>query len=175
MLESPHHGKEDNYVSVQDKGRFCFKYAPYLNNEAQDNLKRYKYAGGDNGIAYKLFFNPFALWLVDRIPVWIAPNLLTLIGFMFTLIPFIILFKDYGLNFEQEGVPSQMYFAMGVSYFIYRMLDEMDGKQARKTGNSSPLGMLFDHGCDAFSVGFILMFMAKVMGFGSNLRTLIWI
>jgi len=29
----------------------------------------------------------------------------------------------------------------------------MDGKQARKTGNSSPLGMLFDHGCDAITTG----------------------
>ena len=39
------------------------------------------------------------------------------------------------------------------SYFMYRMLDELDGKQARRTGNSSPLGLLFDHGCDSFSVG----------------------
>lgn len=28
--------------------------------------------------------------------------------------------------------------------------DCMDGKQARRTGSSSPLGQLFDHGCDAF-------------------------
>lgn len=28
------------------------------------------------------------------------------------------------------------------------MLDNIDGKQARKTGNGSTLGSLFDHGCD---------------------------
>jgi len=28
----------------------------------------------------------------------------------------------------------------------------MDGKQARRTGSSSPLGQLFDHGCDALSL-----------------------
>ena len=39
----------------------------------------------------------------------------------------------------------------------------MDGKQARKTGNSSPLGLLFDHGCDAFSVGFVIMTTSKVL------------
>ncbi len=33
------------------------------------------------------------------------------------------------------------------------MLDEMDGKQARRTGNSSPLGLIFDHGVDCFSLG----------------------
>lgn len=30
-------------------------------------------------------------------------------------------------------------------------LDNLDGKQARRTGSSSPLGLLFDHGCDAFN------------------------
>lgn len=30
-------------------------------------------------------------------------------------------------------------------------LDAIDGKHARNTGNSSPLGELFDHGCDALS------------------------
>ena len=30
----------------------------------------------------------------------------------------------------------------------------MDGIQARKTGSSSPLGLLFDHGCDALNVLF---------------------
>ena len=32
-----------------------------------------------------------------------------------------------------------------------QILDNMDGKQARKTGTSSPLGLLFDHGCDALN------------------------
>lgn len=32
-----------------------------------------------------------------------------------------------------------------------QILDNMDGKQARKTGSSSPLGLLFDHGCDALN------------------------
>jgi phosphatidylglycerophosphate synthase len=36
-----------------------------------------------------------------------------------------------------------------LSLFIYQTLDAIDGKQARRTGSSSPLGQLFDHGCDA--------------------------
>jgi len=39
----------------------------------------------------------------------------------------------------------------------------MDGKQARKTGNSSPLGLLFDHGCDSFIVGFMMTMTAKII------------
>ena len=30
--------------------------------------------------------------------------------------------------------------------FIYQSLDAIDGKQARRTGSSSPLGEVFDHG-----------------------------
>jgi len=44
---------------------------------------------------------------------------------------------------------------------MYRLLDEMDGKQARKTGNSSPLGLIFDHGCDAFGIGIQAMMFCK--------------
>ena len=55
---------------------------------------------------------------------------------------------------------------------MYRILDEMDGKQARRTGNSSPLGMLFDHGCDAFSTSFLLMAIARMVDMGDNLSTM---
>lgn len=40
-----------------------------------------------------------------------------------------------------------------VGLFIYQSLDAIDGKQARRTNSSSPLGELFDHGCDAVSTG----------------------
>jgi len=36
-----------------------------------------------------------------------------------------------------------------VNMFFYQTMDALDGKQARRTGSSSPLGELFDHGCDA--------------------------
>ncbi len=32
-------------------------------------------------------------------------------------------------------------------------MDAIDGKQARRTSSSSPLGELFDHGCDSVSAG----------------------
>ncbi len=41
----------------------------------------------------------------------------------------------------------------GLCLFAYQSLDAIDGKQARRTGSATPLGELFDHGCDALSVG----------------------
>ena len=48
------------------------------------------------------------------------------------------------------------------------MLDEMDGKQARKTGNSSPLGLLFDHGCDSFTTSLVSLMVMKVIQMGNG-------
>jgi phosphatidylglycerophosphate synthase len=46
--------------------------------------------------------------------------------------------------------------------FAYQSLDAIDGKQARRTNSSTPLGELFDHGCDAVSTGlFIYIYLEK--------------
>lgn len=47
--------------------------------------------------------------------------------------------------------PVWSYIATAVGIFFYQTLDELDGKQARRTGSSTSLGELFDHGCDAIS------------------------
>ena len=49
----------------------------------------------------------------------------------------------------------------------------MDGKQARRTGNSSPLGLLFDHGCDAFTMGMQTMIIAKCIQAGDNYLSIV--
>jgi phosphatidylglycerophosphate synthase len=42
----------------------------------------------------------------------------------------------------------------GIGLFIYQSLDAIDGKQARRTGQSGPLGELFDHGKQMKRVSF---------------------
>jgi len=101
---------------------------------------------------YKYFYNPLANKLVTFLPETVAPNTLTVLGFLFTIVPFIVMFSISGASFYSE-IPSWFCYVHAVTYFLYRLLDEMDGKQARRTGNSSPLGLLFDHGCDCFAVG----------------------
>ena len=43
--------------------------------------------------------------------------------------------------------------ASAVLIFSYMFLDNTDGKQARRTNTSSPLGELIDHDCDSLTVG----------------------
>ena len=54
-------------------------------------------------------------------------------------------------------VPRWACFVCCLGLFIYQSLDAIDGKQARRTNTQSPLGELFDHGCDSLSTGWILV------------------
>ena len=78
----------------------------------------------------KYFYNPTANKIVEYMPENIAPNLITLAGFMFSIAPFYILFNHYGTDLINGNVPipSWFYLFEAFSYLAYRMLDEMDGK-----------------------------------------------
>ena len=82
------------------------------------------------------------------VPLWLAPNLITLAGFSFILLPHLLTLVIY--DNELEGRIDGWYCVFtGVCFFMYNTLDNIDGKQARRTGTGSPMGMLFDHGLDA--------------------------
>lgn len=53
----------------------------------------------------------------------------------------------------------------GLSIFLYSTLDNVDGKQARKTGTASPLGLIFDHGCDGLATGLVGVLSVQLLGF----------
>lgn len=53
---------------------------------------------------------------------------------------------------------------MGIAAFLYIHFDAVDGKQARRTGSSSPLGQLVDHGCDCINLTFMVFMFWSVFG-----------
>jgi len=71
-----------------------------------------------------------------------------LAGFFFIVLSYALI---YAYIPDLKGVaPSWVYYACAANLFIYQTLDAIDGKQARRTSSSSPLGELFDHGKSAF-------------------------
>lgn len=56
-----------------------------------------------------------------------------------------------------------MFLSHILRYFLVR-LDGIDGKQARRTGTSGPLGELFDHGLDSYTAGIIPVTMYSIFG-----------
>lgn len=135
------------------------------------NLLKYKYRGVDHSFISKNILSPFAQSLVDNFtPRWIAPNLITLIGLLFSVASFfltIIFNPTLDIN-----APRWLHLFTGIGLFAYQTLDAMDGKQARLTGTSSPLGMIFDHGCDAINSVIMIIPMASVLGLGQTYRIL---
>ena len=108
----------------------------------------FKYSGSVDSLYFKLVQSPLCDWLAERLPTWLAPNLITLAGFSCTIFCWLLMFYLYG--FTTDGPIDSWYcFLVGISYFVYSTLDNLDGKQAKRTGSGSPMGMLFDHGCDA--------------------------
>jgi ethanolaminephosphotransferase len=142
--------------------------AQFITPQGEKNLLLYKYSGSDKSLLYRFFFSPTAQFLVDRvIPSWLAPNVITLLGFFCTLIPhFIILFYQ-PLNLSGE-IPRWVCFLAAIGQLFYMILDNADGKQARKTKSSSPLGLLFDHGCDAMNTFISGLSVFTVVQFGNT-------
>jgi phosphatidylglycerophosphate synthase len=52
--------------------------------------------------------------------------------------------------------------------FFYLTMDAIDGMQARKTNSSSPLGQLFDHGCDCAITTVFSIMMVNGLGIGAG-------
>ncbi|KAH8421063.1 hypothetical protein KR222_007871 [Zaprionus bogoriensis] len=98
---------------------------------------------------------PWWNWLVAQTPLWLAPNLITIVGLILNIVTTLIL-----ICYSPNGVeppPRWTCCLCALGLFIYQSLDSIDGKQARRTNTSSPLGELFDHGCDSISTIFVAL------------------
>lgn len=123
----------------------------YLTEDGAKRILQYKYSGSDASLLYNYVISPLAQKLVDHaIPQSLAPNAITISGLAVVILTHLIMLW-FSPNMEEEA-PRWVYASAGIALLVYQILDVADGKQARKTGNSSPLGLLFDHGCDALNV-----------------------
>ncbi|EJC98650.1 uncharacterized protein FOMMEDRAFT_113814 [Fomitiporia mediterranea MF3/22] len=141
----------------------------YISKHALQNLKQYQYKGVDKSILSRYVLNPFWNQLVKLWPKSVAPNTITLTGLSLVFINFLMLlyYDPYYLT-AKHGVdmPRWIYFTWAAGLFMYQSLDAIDGKQARRTQMSGPLGEMFDHGCDAINttLGAILTCYALNLG-----------
>lgn len=132
----------------------------FITPEGEIVIKNFKYKGGSISYSYNWIWSPLAQYLLNYVPLWWAPNAITLAGFLINVIGCLALILQGKLGSTVE--PLTLWF-FSFCVFAYQTLDNIDGKQARKTGNSSPLGMLFDHGCDAFGLLFLALSVAKII------------
>jgi len=144
----------------------------YVGKHGVEALKRYKYSGIDNSYLAKWVFQPFWRFCVNFFPMWMPPNMITLMGFGM-IVSSCFLSYIYTPHLDSPG-PRWVYFAHGILLFLYQTFDAVDGKQARRTNSSSPLGELFDHGCDALTVTFESLTFASTLMTGKVGTFIFW-
>ncbi|KAF3021489.1 hypothetical protein G7054_g10043 [Neopestalotiopsis clavispora] len=140
--------------------------AECISDEALIHLKSYKYSAVDKSPVSNYILRPYWNAFVELLPLWLAPNMVTLIGFFFILgnIGLLVLVMP---DLVGPG-PSWLYLSFAFGLFMYQTMDNIDGKQARRTGTSSGLGELFDHGIDSLNCTLASLLETAAMGLGTS-------
>ncbi|KJZ76988.1 hypothetical protein HIM_03865 [Hirsutella minnesotensis 3608] len=140
--------------------------AECISPEALIHLKTYKYSSVDKSPISKYVLGPWWNAFVKILPLWLAPNMVTLLGFFFIL-GNVGLLVIYMPDLIGPG-PAWLYFSFAFGLFMYQTMDNVDGKQARRTGTSSGLGELFDHGIDSLNCTLASLLETAAMGLGTT-------
>ena len=132
-------------------------FRAYMSQETLLGFNTYRYSCQDTNPLSKYILHPFWNKAVLICPKWIAPNLLTFTGFVCCFLHYLLpAIYDYDFTASSKGstshVPSFVWLMSGILLFLSHTLDGIDGKQARRTGSSSPVGEMFDHGCDGWAM-----------------------
>jgi phosphatidylglycerophosphate synthase len=86
---------------------------------------------------------------------------------------YVLTIYQCGMSFECR-LPDNMILLSTILYMSWLVLDNIDGKQARRTHSSSPLGLMFDHQVDALNVTITTSYFANVM-MGPHIAIKIWL
>ena len=150
----------------EDKADSCFN-PQIIPRKCFHNVINYKYRGEDRSYLYVYVLSPLADKIANALPMWLAPNIITTFGFTLNIISHLTLL--YYQGFGMEGVlPNWAILMTALFYLTYIMLDNTDGKQARRTHSSSVLGMLLDHGWDGYNSIIIMINLWKILQVGNN-------
>ena len=125
------------------------KLAP-IPEENLHKMKEFQYKSTDESYLYNKCLSPCLNRVIKIFPIWLAPNIITLFSLFMNIIAAMITYIDAEFDFSKTLNPITC-ITIGITQFLYLLLDNLDGKQARRTGSSSPYGMLVDHGCDIFT------------------------
>eukprot|EP01103_Thecamoeba_quadrilineata_P008965 TRINITY_DN18675_c0_g1_i1.p1 TRINITY_DN18675_c0_g1~~TRINITY_DN18675_c0_g1_i1.p1 ORF type:complete len:380 (+),score=45.93 TRINITY_DN18675_c0_g1_i1:34-1173(+) len=143
----------------------------YTTPEGLKALDDYKYCGIDYSLIANYIMQPFWRKAVNILPETIAPNLVTLIGFGAIILGYLVM-TFYCPLFVAVS-PLWVHILCAINLFFYQTMDALDGKQARRTNTSSPLGELFDHGCDAVTTFLVALTVSTSISLGPNYYTFI--
>jgi len=118
----------------------------YIDAAGQKALKEYKYSGSDLSLTYKYVLSPLAQFCVDKFtPVTMAPNTITFLGLLGMFCSYCVMWwycpgieeavvVDGETTTDNSSIPRWIFLFNCLMMLFYQTMDNMDGKQARKTG-----------------------------------------
>jgi ethanolaminephosphotransferase len=141
-------------------------FEPYLEKGPLQNLRLYRYSSVDlSPVTYYILRHWWDL-AARAFPLWMAPNLITLAGLGFILLnvaSLVVYIPDL-----IGPAPSWVYYSFALGLFLYQTFDNVDGRQARRTGTSSALGHIFDHTIDSLNCPLGGLIQVASVGLGST-------
>ncbi|KAG0786687.1 hypothetical protein G6F57_002733 [Rhizopus arrhizus] len=151
-----------------------FWKSEFLSQDQLNALHLYKYSAVDRSFTTKYILSHYWNWCLQFFPINMAPNLITLTGLLFMISNVVLtsLLASHMATGSESG-PKWLYFSFAAGLWLYSTFDNVDGKQARRTNTSSPLGELFDHGCDAVNCSFAAILQAAGLGTGHTKASVI--
>lgn len=137
-----------------------------LSEDGLKHFKTYKYSSVDKSPISYYILRHYWNFCVEFLPLWLAPNMVTLIGFLFVI-------GNVGLQqlMDPDLTGPQyawVYYSYAFGVWAYSTMDNIDGKQARRTGTSSGLGELFDHGIDSLNCTLASLLETSAMALGAT-------
>lgn len=142
----------------------------YIPTEHLKYLHSFKYTSSGYSFMDKQM-DTFWEGFVKYLPLWLAPNVMTVMGLMGIISGYLII-ASYDTTFTVQP-PTLHLLLAALGIFVYQTLDATDGKQARRTNSSSPIGFLFDHGCDSLATSYIAMIVGQGIALGYSLPLLV--
>ena len=121
----------------------------FLTRNQIDTLSQWKYAVKDNGMLNKVI-NPVYDYIAQIIPNTVSANMISFAGLIFSIYAWYFSCLHYNI-------------ATAVCILIYMTLDALDGKHARNTRTSSPLGELVDHFFDCITNVLLMISFCNIM------------
>ncbi|KAG8765098.1 hypothetical protein FRC12_007685, partial [Ceratobasidium sp. 428] len=137
-------------------------------NQWYGNNRFYRYSAVDKSPVTKYVLRHWWDYAATFFPSWMAPNLITLSGLSFVIINIacIILYEP---DLSTPG-PTWLYLSFALGLFLYQTFDNVDGRQARKTGTSSALGHVFDHAIDTLNCPMGGLVQVASLGLGHSIN-----
>eukprot|EP00794_Sanderia_malayensis_P007195 gene7195-8001_t len=122
-------------------------------SEEIEQIRQHKYKSQGMSML-EAVVDPYWEKAVSKLPKWLSPNALTIVGLASVILPcFVLLVNCQQGNFE--NIPCASLFC-SAGFLIWMNMDCMDGKLAKKNRpkKQSPFGELLDHGGDALTLVF---------------------